>query len=604
MHKKFVVLLILSSTLLTGCGNSEINELTRIKALETEASVSVVSMSTSDKESAVYAQVSDRTLLDLTSLEEVPSEDVDAVKNYMEQVNNQLTGKVSSKDGVIDESFINYLLFEMEKTPFYFTRRNMVIKGMDATSRSIIVDVTYKTTGYRKPVQNNSYIVLGEPDYSTKMSVRHTRWMDILSEKFGKYSSGDWKSKYEEFRKIYGEPKDIIESQRGASLSDKVFKDGIINTYNCAVDSEYENSGATMTVRYVLVPNYSLGINLGFDCKHMYLTSYELDNDPTNGLEVFNREGSDAICDSIDKTLHSYYTSIDEDNHIGLYSLVNDYAKYDKFFADYFDTTYRKNDGYTISLFDITGTKISCGVTLSRKVRAKGSDMTLPIYTERYLYTLELIDGKLRITNEVLLSSKLEGEPSIDAGVAETTGFSSAIVLDSEDKKKLESLIAEFSVLQLKGDTSSDKFSEVVDISLSTSALSSIKEAMNSVKGETKVTWLTSYLQGQSNYASISVKELYQKQDNSIVECSAIYDFLYKGDKWYVYDYKISSANKLDTTALTTKNSLAICDKNGVQELNSKVTISTEATNAEELVVTGISFDYNEEKPRLKKDKK
>ena len=603
MKKKVVSitsLLLVSSILLSGCGNSEISELNNISALNSESKVSGIKLSASDEEAVVYTQVSDRTLLDLTTLESVDSTDEQEVIAYMDSVDAQLCGTLSASDGVIDEYYTNYLLMEFQKTPYYWQRSSMNIRGMDATSRSIVVDVTYKTIDYAKDVKAGSYICLGEPNYEQKLQTRYERWISILSQKYG-YSNTSWESDYNQFVSVYGEPSEIIEAQKADSLTTQIYEKGNQTTYSGLVDSEEEDSSASMTVRYILVPQYTLGINQGFNCEHMYVLNYALDNDPTEEKELYNEEGSSRIADSVYELLNSYYQCEDENDFSGLYSLTSNFSELDKYYEDYFETTYRKHDNFTISLFDVSGTEIECGVSVSTKIRAKGSNMTMPIYTQRWYYTIELIDGSLKITNAVLLSTELEGEPTINTEEVETSGFTSKITLDNQDKVNLENLIANFGVLQIKGDRTSDDFSDIVDTSISQSQMTELKTSMDSVSGVTRVTWITSYLQGQSNYASIKCRELFQKDDNSIVEATVTYEFINKGNKWYVYNYTVNSSAKLDTTDLATKNSLCTVDASQVIALNSQVvSTGSDNTQAADTGIIGTITEYDAYTPTTK----
>ena len=63
---------------------------------------------------------------------------------------------------------IQYLLAFFEKTPYYWQRTNLTVRGVDAESGAIITDVTYKTIDFDKEVRIDSGLVLGEPNYNTK----------------------------------------------------------------------------------------------------------------------------------------------------------------------------------------------------------------------------------------------------------------------------------------------------------------------------------------------------------------------------------------------------------------------------------------------------
>lgn len=603
MRKKVVLFgLITSMTLgLTGCGSSsDIAKLNSLQALNSESTVSTYNLTTSEKEDAVYAKVVARQLLDLSSLDACAENEKQQVLQFMNSVDSQLCGQLDPKQGVIDEAYTNYLLMEFEKTPYYWQRSQTNIRGIDAESRSIVVDVTYKTINYKKSCQRSSYLVQGEPNYTQKMAVRYNRWMHILELK---YRGGDvhWQGQYKKFKSVYGNPKDIFKSQRNLSLTENIYNTGNQKTYKGLTDSMEEDSNGTMVIRYILTPSYTLGINTGMQCSHMYRVSYELDNDCTEGLEIFNDEGYATISDNVYKLLYSYFTCIDESDFTGLYSLTKNFKDSDKYYEDYFETTYRKHDGFTVSLFDIAGTKVKCGITVSSKTRAKGANVSSPLYKDRYYVELELVNGKLQLTNIVLLSSTLEGEPTIDTKDAQTSGFTSGIDLEVKDKQDIEGLISNFSSIQLLKDTTSDAFGDIVDTSIGQSQLSQLKHNMTSITGNKKVVWLKNYMQGTSNYASVKCRELFQKKDNSIYEADVMYNFISKGNKWYIYGYDINSVSKLDTTNLITTGNLCICKAGKVESLTSQVVDTTGSKSTDKVDNVGTVYEHDVYTPIKKK---
>lgn len=602
--KKRIIAVILSTAMLlslTGCsGKDELNELNTMQALNSEASVKEdYKLSYTDKQSMIYSQVADRSLLDLSGLTKCSDNEIQQVVNYLDSVDAQLCGTLAGSSDIIDPCFTDYLLAEFEKTPYYWQRTKTTVRGMDAESRSIIVDVDYKTIDFEKNVLPKSTIVLGEPLYEKKLQIRYDKWLEILNEKYNNYSSANWESNYNNFIKYYGDIDTILESQNEYSMTEYLFEYGNQKTYEGLIDSGAETGSATMSVRYVLVPNYKMGINLGITCKHMYITNFKLDSDITQSMTLFTDEGYATVVDSIYDLIYSYFQCIDEDDYSGLYKLTYDFGKMDKYYEDMFSTSYRKHNGFTISLFDITGTHITCGVNIASKVRAKGSDMTFPSYTDRYLVELELIDGILQIQNMVLLSREIEGEPVITTDDPEIAGFSSTIDLDNDDKLAIESLICDFSALQLLGDTSSDNFGDTVDTSISDSDLNDLKSTMTSLSGVKKAAWISNYQQGTSNYASVKCKELFQSEDNTIVEANAVYDFILKGGKWYVYDYSLLSSVRLSTTNLATTGCLCLVSPGKVESYTSQIkgTASTSLDN-----VSDISYvlDHPETKPVIK----
>lgn len=620
MKKKILFLMLIATTVVsvTGCGDSDIiSELNNISALNAESSVSSnYNLSYTDEQEMIYAQVSNRQLLDLSALSACSSNEIQQVRNYMDSIDNQLVGKVKvvdysddltrrtsqglvTDDAVVNATLTDYLLSFMQQTPYYWQRTKTTIRGIDSKSRSIVVDVTYKTIGYEKEVQKDSTITLGDPNYDTLVKSRYTKYINILSTMQTNPGDPTLPEKVNNFKTYFGEPEDIIEEQNKYKPTTCIYNSGNQKTYTGLIDSDAEKSTGTMTVRYILVPEYVLGVNLGVDCKHMYITDFSLDNDVTKDMSAFTQEGYQTVTDSVYSLVYSYFTALDESDFDGLYKLTDNFQTLDKHYQDVFDSTYQKHDGYSISLFDITGTHIKCGVTISTKERAKNSNMTLPVYTDRYYMELELVGDTLKVDNMVLLSRKLEGEPAIAEDEVEDTGFSANIDLDNDDKVSIEKLICNFSSLQLQEDTTSDNFSSLVDTSITTNQLSALKTNMTSLTGAKKVVFLQNYQQGTSNYASVKCKELFQDDKNAIVEATTTYEFIMKGGNWYIYNYDVNSSVKLDTTNLTTTGSLCLVSPGKIESYTSQIKGST-STNLDEVSDISVFFDHKEYTPTEK----
>lgn len=620
MKKKILSLMLVATTVvsLTGCGDSDtISELNNIGALNAESSVSSnYNLSYTDEQEMIYAQVSNRQLLDLSALSACSSNEIQQVRNYMDSIDNQLVGKVKvvdytddlarrtaeglvTDDAVVNATLTDYLLSFMQQTPYYWQRTKTTIRGIDSKSRSIVVDVTYKTIDYAKDVQKDSTITLGDPNYDTLVKSRFTKYINILSTQQTNPGDPTLSEKINNFKTYFGDPADIIEEQNKYKPTTCVYNSGNQKTYTGLIDSDAEKSTGTMTVRYILVPEYVLGINLGIECKHMYITDFSLSNDVTKNMKAFTQEGYQTVTDSVYSLVYSYFTAIDESDFDGLYKLTNNFETLDKHYQDVFDSTYQKHDGYSISLFDITGTHIKCGVTISTKERAKNSNMTLPVYTDRYYMELELVGDTLKVDNMVLLSRKLEGEPAITEDEVEDTGFNANIDLDNDDKVAIEKLICNFSSLQLQEDTTSDTFSSLVDTSITTNQLSALKTNMTSLTGAKKVVFLQNYQQGTSNYASVKCRELFQNDKNAIVEATTTYEFIMKGGNWYIYNYDVNSSVKLDTTNLTTTGSLCLVSPGKIESYTSQIKGST-STNLDEVSDISVSFDHKAYTPTEK----
>jgi hypothetical protein len=566
----------------------------------------------------IYAQVSDRKLLDLNALSVCSDSEIQQVRNYMDLVDSQLTGLVdvsnttvtgvedSAVDGLIEDNSIldvrmtDYLLTFMEKTPYYWQRSKTTIRGIDSKSRSVVVDVQYKTIGFDKEVKKDSTIVRGDANYKKLVESRYNKWVAILAMKYEDRNNALLPKLEADFKRYWGDPKDIIAEQRRYGNTADIFYTGNQKTYSGLVDTVADKGTGTLTVRYILVPKYVLGVNLGLTCNHLYITDFSLDKDITANLSSFTKEGYQTVTDSVYALVNSYFTCIDESDFDGLNKLTSNFAGLDKYYEDVFDSTYQKHQGYSVSLFNIVGTHITCGVTISTKERAKGSNMSLPVYTDRYYMELELVDDKLKVSNMTLISRHLEGEPAITEAEVDSTGFTGVIELNNDDRLAIEKLICDFGVLQLTNNTKSDDFTKVVDTSIATNQLDSLKESLASLTGVRKVVYLQNYQQGNSNYASVKCKEFFQDATNAIIEASSVYEFILKGGRWYIYNYTILSSIRLDTTNLQTTNSLCMIENGKVASYNSQIK-STASANLDEVPDISVSFEHKEYTPAVKK---
>lgn len=600
--KQLVALGIVCVTCLTGCaGDEEINNLNNISALGSESNVNSNSykLSYTDQQQLVYAQVSNRTLLDLSTLSACSEAELLQVNQYMNGVDDQLVGNTppavitsvfddlegNISEGNINSQFTDYLLAEFEKTPYYWQRTQMSVRGVDAESRAIVVDVTYRTIDFEKTVKPNSSIIQGSTAYETLEKNRYLKYLEILStcktnnmsvNQLRRYSGTETsileaKKSLETWISIYGEPSKVYEEQSNLGLTEFIYATGNQKTYNGLIDSKAEDSKGTMIVRYVLVPKYAMGINLGLKCKHLYVLDYKLDDDITEGLEVFKAEGYATVTDNIYELIYSYFKCIDESDFNGLYKLTTDFSGLDKYYADMFNTSYRKHNNFTISLFSIEGTHITCGVSISSKIRAQGSNITMPIYTDRYFVEIDLVGDVLKITDITLLSRTIEGEPAITTQDAGTTGFSKEIDLKKSDKQAIEKLICDFSLYQLKGDTVSTGLEEIIDYSISTKDMTTLKENMTSLNGKNKVVHLSNYMQGTKSYATVKCKEQFETT-SGIIEATVTYDMIVKGNKWYIIGYNVLSSVKLNSTTLQTSGSLCLVSQNKIESYTSQVT--------------------------------
>lgn len=608
----------------SGCAKvpDGLTEARKMAAMEVEASVEPVKLSVLEKETLIYGQVLDRTLLDVNDLEKnIPQADLNSINVCLDSLEQLLCG---GEDILGQSYYTDYLLWEFEKTPYAWEIEKTEIQGMDVKSRSVVVDITYRTTADLKRVVSPSRICLGDLDYDKKVQVRYDRYMALLKAKYN--SRGITEAALaqavideEKFIEVYGSFEEIYQEQRELSLTDELRDyitcapedsvtgstetwadilakmraeddsesgsvdasgdtgggtddtggagDGGVDvnspvsgtaqkTYAGLVDSDLERYGGKLVIRCILSPEYVLGMQRGYTLKHMYRLSYTLDGTDTLSAVAYTGKDEESIRDVASQVLTSYYRGKDEDDFMSLHKYTKDFSTVDKYYKDYFETTYRKHDNFTLLLTEVDGTSVKCTVTVSIKERPKGSEMSMPIYTEKYYYELSIPADRdnLCVVQEILLKSEIEGEPSIITQEVSLTGFSSSVFLSEYDNAEISLLIQDFGNWQF-GDRqpTAEGFEKVVDMSLSANQIENLLSAAETEGGSAtgKSVFFLSYLEGTKNYASMRCRELVRYEDGSIRDWVITYEFIKKGENWLIYGFTVNSDVNYAGTELT-----------------------------------------------------
>lgn len=628
---KFITLILIVSLLSTGCLNNEdykntLKEISQIDTGISETMNNVTKLSSAEKEQLIYQQVTDRTLLDTTALTAVSETNTKAINYYINDIKKQLLGYDVE---VLDSNLVNYLLFEMQKTPYIWNISKANILGVDSNTESFIVDVEFVTSEGAKielndtkkdnivqesvnnstldlnlvdesgkkldnttnitvtdtptptpvPKVEDIQVTKGSPgklivpksvisrgceNYNKKMQVRYENYIKIIKAKNGMGGMGfNWNSELKNFENLYGSIKNIMVQQKSDTLVDSL-KKGYLLGYEGLCDTELEKSQATMTVRFILNYSYIYGINKGLVCNHAYITNYDLNSNILENREELSAVDYKDLISEVDSLIYSEMKAIEEDSYIALNSLIDDFGKLDSYYYDMFEYTFRKYKGYAISIYNINGTKVEACVTRVRKIRAKGSNMSYPIYEEKVLYTIDLFDDKLKIVNEVIVSSKIIGEPSIVVADKEVELFSDNKEISEEEKTKLYGVIKEFNKLQIEKDVQSENFVNIVDIGLTASNLNTLRSNMLNIENvNKKVTWVESINDRYSNYASFTLKEIFFKDDGSAVECKSDIGLIQKSsDVWQVVSYCTKEIVNVDSTKLDLTGYMDTLSKN------------------------------------------
>lgn len=566
MRKSYLLLPLTGVLLLSACGSS----ISSIKPLSMEEVTNkrMAEMSQEEKEGLIYKAVSDRVMVDSKNLMKIPQSDLNAISNVFTTINSSLQ---SGHPKILKEDYANYLLLEFARTPYQWKQTKIDAVGFDPSARLYFVDVTYETTDKMKNVVPKSKIPNGSPDGEALKQKRYQDYTNYLTAKTSAAPNAG--SLLRDFKKAWGNPNTIRDEQQGYSLIQRTAQASGSSsdlgrlTYSGLVKNSMFNTGAKMTVRYVLKYKYNLGEETDLDVASLYVKNYDLND--AKGIETQlaqgrdKKTGTEVLKPFIDKLLISYHKAVEESNDLGLYSLFTDYGDVDKYYRDISDYTYNNAEGYKFDVLSRQGTTVYVKVDRINHIRAKGANMSMPTYDESWIYTLKLdSDDTIRLDSVNLVKSTLVGEPlSI---IKDVSGVSDMIQYSGEsftkeNKAKIIDAIKKFSKVVYTGKTDTKEFSEAVDVGISDNNLEKMTKQISSLQDNNKkTTYIVSWNTKTNVYASLTIREIFETNDQGNLDTEATIDLVNRDGVWKVSNYTRTMSIKTNSPTVDEKNSIAV----------------------------------------------
>ena len=378
---------------------------------------------------------------------------------------------------------------------------------------------------------------------------------------------------------------------------------------------------ATMTFRFILDFKFNLGAETSLGVSSVYLKDFMLYGnedtlssikgndaaayDSANGLELITQNSS-VIKPYIDRCIDSYQKCIEENDIEGLYNIfgstktVDEYSgrvlsttsrfkDWDKYYYDWSNYAYTKFDAYEYEIISWIGNQVQVLVTRNKKIRAKGSEMTMPSYSEEALITFIIDDDSIYLDNEVVLATHLVGEPV--SMIKDVTGIASKIAYDEksfsvENEAAVIEALKAFSKLQLtyanapttsvSGTTTEAGY---VDLGVGTDTLTSIKETMGAIAAPTeKVTWLGTWSTKSNVYCKVHIREVFFLADGKTKDTEAYVGLISRNGVWSVVSYDRSLIANSALTPSTTSDKGCLSHDYTTAPSTSDYTVNTDKT--------------------------
>lgn len=544
LKTKLLPLLGVSTLLLTGCIGDSIDDIAPL-SMEEVAGNRLEQMTQEEKDGMIYQYVVDSITVNKDNLIRIDSRDASRINDLLESVSKNLRG---ADNNALKEEFANYMLAEFARTPYEWKQSTVDMVGFDPSTRFFFVDVTYTTTDSYKRVIPTSSIANGSPDEEMQKQTRYSDYVYYLTMK----TQGDPKAndQLNMFLNKWGNVTDIMNEQQGISLLERTKKESQTTggigklTYTGLIKDSSFDTGAKMTFRYVFKYQYNLGEETDMKVDSLYLKDYEL-----NGSEALMNKlksskeitGIEVLKPFVDKLINSYNKAVVESNNIGLYSLFTNYGEIDKYYADLSAYTYTATGAYNYEILQRKGTNLLVKVERANKIRAKGSDMSLPTFNETLVFNLVLNnDDTIKINSVNLVKAELIGEPlsviKNVTGVSEIINYSNQS-FTKENQKAVEETLSKFSDVIIDGDTSSTKFTSVVDLGVSDTNLRRIRDNIQATSdSKRKVTFVVSWNTKTNVYTSVTLREVFEGGAQNY-DTEAVVDLVNRDGEWRVVNY-------------------------------------------------------------------
>lgn len=577
MHKRALVTLLSFSVLLAACGQDK--GISEIKPLSlSEVSGTRISNLTQQEQSnLVYDYVSNSMVVDSASLIKVSEQDMKGITQTIAGIDEVLKGKqLKRADGTeyISDEFTQFLLLEMAKTPYTWKRTKVTTQGMDAKSRLYFVDVEYQTTSTYKNVIGDSKIVKGSPMEDSLKASRYQEYMSYMSAK--ETNSPDVQQLMASFTNKWGSIGDILKEQQGKTLLQRTrelsSKSSIGSiTYSGLLEDTTMTNSATMTVRYVLKYNYNLGEEMAMGVNALYIKDYNLQGkekfiDMEEDNDALVKQSLDLVRPFIKNTLTSYNRAVEQSNHIGLYSLYDNYAKYDKYFIELNNTQYTNFGAFAFKVLGREGEQVKVLVEQETKQRAKGTHTSMPTYRDKYIFTMVLSnEDKVLVKNAYLLERILIQEPasiinSIETKNSDAIAYSSSKFTEANEKAVTQNLKDFLQVIYTQ-DTNSTTFAGLVDMGISDTTMAKIIDYTTNVgDSEFKVNYITNWNTRSNVYVSVDLREIFVLNDYNLDTESTV-EMVNRNGRWYIVNYdrrlaiKTEKGKIVEMKGVFTKNS-------------------------------------------------
>ncbi len=530
--KAGIIWICILCVLLTGCATSDVKKIiaeTKAMPITNMASGEVNSWTTAgidNIDDRIRAVMDTKGYYVYDNLEEASGSDRMKVNEVIKDINNCLsTRNITNKS--MNANLLNYILFFFDNYGIYVYNMGKIdLKGVDNVTKRYVVDVTYNVVqGKQKSKFKKPEIVKGDPFETLKKEIRLKRYMEDISQgqrgnAWGVYQ-GMEKPLYEYETGTDTNIVNSVQGEYGTQYMSRIIQN--INYNNCA-----------LTFRYIL----SLSpITLELSLESAYLLSY------TSGDLNISESDSELFTDNTKKKLEgfieNYYKSLNTRNFTGIFNLLIDSGRYEKYHTEMFNNVYIVNSTLIENYYRREGDTINLLLASEIKVKPKDDNISYGVYSQKEIATIKWESGGFKMVDVEPIEIQLKKEPSFfeaeeNLYVLEEFELISNEVNDNS-KQQVEKLWSDLSKIIVKGE---DR--ELTRFINSTKTLLEIerirKELYKYDNLVEKYTFIENWIYATSLTCDVKFNEVYILKDKAYNVTSRV-KFERVNEQWLISDY-------------------------------------------------------------------
>lgn len=469
------------------------------------------------------------------NLEEASGSDRIKVNAVIKEVNYALSTR-SISNGCMGQEQLDYILYLMDNLGKYVYEVGQVeLVGIDNNTKRYVVDVEYNAVPFELKTEFiKPDIVRGEPLEEVKKEVKLKRYLEDV---YGDGTKNSAWGVHDGSQPVYSYEVGVV--QTPYEVREGYYGYGSVQRVIECVDT----TKSKLKFRYIFALS---PITLNLALESAYLLDY------TSGDILLDSVDSDLFTDNTKKSLdgfvENYYKSLNTRNFTGLYNLMFDSGRYERFNYQMFNNIYAVHTTAIEDYYRREGDTINLILASELKLKAKDKDISYGVYSKRDIATIKWESGGFKLVDIETLDIKLKKEPSLfraeeNLYILEEYELTSK-EQNEQSKQQVEVALAELSSTQTNsGNTSITSY---IDSTKSLIEIEKIRSGLVSFSADAKYTFIEDWVYATSLTCDVKLNEYYLNDEGQSHNVVSRIKYEKMGGKWFITDYIQTFTEEVD----------------------------------------------------------